>query len=132
MFRIRNTQVDRRIDLGQGILTRHGDGIDAGIGSALNPALDLVINLADSRGDSGGNRPAAVSRRCVFKFDAAGHLDVPVIGPVADGRTAAAGVGRGIINQQGIHLAVYLVHRKAKCPGCIGTGTLAVIRHGNA
>ena len=126
------TQAHGSVYLGQRVVGRHGDGIDAGVRAALNAALDVVINFADRRGDSGGNRPASVSRIGKSKIHPAGHLDIPVIGPAADGRTAAAGVGRRIVNQQGMHLAVHLVHRKAKGPGCVGTGTLAVIRHGNA
>ena len=126
------TQTHGSVYLGQSIVGRHGDGIDAGVRAALNAALDVVINFADRRGDTGRNRLSSVSRIGKSKIHPAGHLDIPVIGPVVDSRTAAAGVGRCIVNQQGMHLAVHLVHRKAKCPGCVGTGTLTVIRHGNA
>ena len=125
------TQAHGSVYLGQRVVGRHGDGIDAGVRAALNAALDVVINFADRRGDTGGNRPASVSRIGKSKIHPAGHLDIAVISPAADGRTAAAGVGRRIVNQQGMHLAVHLVHRKAKGPGCVGTGTLTVIRHGN-
>ena len=132
VFRFRNTQVDSRIDLGQSILARHSDRIDSGIRSALDPTLDIVINLADCSRDPGSNGPAAVSRRSIFKFHTAGHLDIPVIGTVVDCRTAAAGVNRIIINQKGMHLTVHLVHGKAKSPCGVSTGSLAVIRHGDA
>ena len=139
VFRGSKTKPHCSIHLSQGIITRHAHILYAGVCTALYAALNIVFNLTDSRRNTGSNRPSTVIRIGKSKINAAGHLDIAVIGPVADIRNAGAaaciiavGKGRRVINQQGMYAAVNFVHSKAKGNTGICTCTLTVIGYSNA
>ena len=83
----------RRVDLGKGFLARYLHVLDAGIGSALDTALDIVPDFAYRRRDARRDGPAAVSGVGKGKIHAPGYLDVAVIGPVVEGRAGTVAVG---------------------------------------
>ena len=91
--------------LGQGILPRHRQIPDTGIGTALDAAPHVIFNFAGRRRDTGCNGPARVRGIGKGKIYAAGHLDVAVVGADADIRAvfririAVCAAGQGIIQQ---------------------------------
>ena len=122
----------RRVDLGNGFLPGYFHVLDAGIGSALDTALNVVLNLAHRRSDARCDSPAAVRRVGKGKINAPGYLDVAVIGPVGNVRTGTVGIGGSIINHQGMYAAVALVQGQAEGHAGIGTRALAVVGDGKA
>ena len=122
----------RRVDLGKGFLARHLHVFYAGIGTALDTALDVVPDLADRRRDTRCDGPAAVSGVGKGKIHAARHLYVAVIGPVVKGRAGAVGIGGCIVDHEGVYIAVALVEGQAESHAGIGAGALLVVGYGDA
>ena len=132
LFRSRESQRNRSVDLGQGILACHFHILNARVSTALDTALDIVPDFAHRRRDTGSDRFAVGSGIGVGNVYTAGHLNIGIIGAVQDTGPAAVAVCRFVPDHQGVYIAVALVQGKPEGHAAVYAGSLLVVGYRHA
>ena len=108
-------QPHRRVDLRQCFLRRHLHLAYVLICTALDAALHIVVQQADSASDADAHRLAFLFGIGIRDIQATRHLDIFIVSTVLNFRLFVAdGVFDGIVNQQGMDIVVGCIIGKAE------------------